>query len=95
MKLVPNALQEIMEAKEVVVEQKIELMEVLTGCETPNRYNVYLLDRTKQKKFLFKCKEESNWFCRNCLPSSYRSFYLKMTHIISSNKKTDYKAPFD
>ncbi len=91
MKLVPNALQEIMEAKEVVVEQKIELMEVLTGCETPNRYNVYLLDRTKQKKFLFKCKEESNWFCRNCLPSSYRSFYLKMTHIISSNKKTDYK----
>ena len=98
MKLVPNALNELMEAKEVVVEQKIELMEVLTGCETPNRYNVYLLDKSKQKKFLFKCKEESNWFCRNCVPSSNRSFYLKMHHIISSNKKTDYKktiADFD
>ena len=91
MKLVPDALNEIMEAKEVVVEQKIELMEVLTGCETPNRYNVYLIDRNKQKKFLFKCKEESNWFCRNCLPSSNRSFFLRMHHIISSNKKTDYK----
>ena len=47
MKLVPDALNELMEAKEVVVEQKIELMEVLTGCETPNRYNVYLLDKSK------------------------------------------------
>ena len=85
MKLVPDALSELMEAKEVVVEQKIELMEVLTGCETPNRYNVYLLDKNKQKKFLFKCKEESNWFCRNCVPSSHRSFFLKMHHIVSSN----------
>ena len=98
MTLVPDALSEILEAKEVVVEQKIELMEVLTGCETPNRYNVYLLDKNKQKKFLFKCKEESNWFCRNCVPSDSRSFFLKMMHIISSNKKTDYKkiiADFD
>jgi hypothetical protein len=91
MKLVPDALNQLMEAKEVVVEQKIELMEVLTGCETPNRYNVYLIDRNRQKTFLFKCKEESNWFCRNCLPSSNRSFFLRMHHIISSNKKTDYK----
>ena len=98
MKLVPDALNELMEAKEVIVEQKIELMEVLTGCETPNRYNVYLFDKNKQKKFLFKCKEESNWFCRNCVPSSNRSFYLRMLHISSSNKKADYKkaiADFD
>jgi hypothetical protein len=91
MKLVPNALNELMEAKEVVIEQKIELMEVLTGCETPNRYNVYIINNSKEKTFLFKCKEESNWFCRNCVPSSNRSFFLKMYHIISSNKKTDYK----
>ena len=91
MKLVPDALNELINAKEVIVEQKIELMEALTGCETPNRYNVFLIDQDRQKKFLFKCKEESNWFCRNCVPSSNRSFYLKMQHIISSNKDTDYK----
>ena len=91
MKLVPDALNELIKAKEVIVEQKIELMEALTGCETPNRYNVFLIDKYRQKKFLFKCKEESNWFCRNCVPSSNRSFYLKMHHIISSNKNTDYK----
>ncbi len=98
MKLVPDAQAELLEANEVIIEQKIELMEVLTGCETPNRYNVYLVDKNKQKKYLFKCKEESNWFCRNCLPSSGRSFSLRMIHIISSNKKTDYKktiADFD
>ena len=91
MKLVPDALSELVNAKEVIVEQKIELMEALTGCETPNRYNVFLIDKERQKKFLFKCKEESNWFCRNCVFSSNRSFYLKMHHIVSSNKNTDYK----
>ena len=91
MKLVPDALSELLKAKEVIVEQKIELMEALTGCETPNRYNVFLIDKERQKKFLFKCKESSNWFCRNCVPSSNRSFYLKMHHIVSSNKSTDYK----
>ena len=91
MKLVPDAFTELVNAKEVIVEQKIELMEALTGCETPNRYNVFLIDKERQKKFLFKCKETSNWFCRNCVPSSYRSFFLKMNHIISSNKSTDYK----
>ena len=91
MKLVPDFLNEILKANEVIVEQKLELMEALTGCETPNRYNVFFIDKDRQKKFLFKCKEESNWFCRNCVPSSNRSFYLKMQHIVSSNKSTDYK----
>ena len=91
MQLVPDALSELINSKEVIVEQKIELMEALTGCETPNRYNVFLIDEEKQKKFLFKCKEESNWFCRNCVPSSNRSFFLTMQHIISSNKGNDYK----
>ena len=31
----------------MVVEQKIELLEILSGCETANRYNVYLLDKDK------------------------------------------------
>ena len=91
MKLVPNVLEELAKAKEVIIEQKIELVEALTGCETPNRYNVFLIDKDNQKKFLFKCKEDSNFFCRNCVLSSYRSFYLKMQHIMSSNKSIDYK----
>ena len=66
MQLVPDVLNELSENQEIVIEQKIELLEVLTGCESSNRYNIYLLDKDKTKKFLFKCKEQSNWCCRNC-----------------------------
>ena len=91
MKLVPDSLAEIMKAKDVIIEQKIELMEALTGCETPNRYNVFYIDDNEQKKFIFKCKEESGWFCRNCVPSSNRPFYLKMYHVKSSSPNSDNK----
>ena len=91
MQLVNDYQKELLKNQEVVIEQKIELLEILSGCETANRYNVYLLDKEKQKKFLFKCKEESSWFCRNCLPSDSRSFILKMIHIKNSNKENDYK----
>ena len=91
MQLVPDVLKELSENQEVIIEQKIELLEVLTGCESANRYNVYLLDKDKTKKFLFKCKEISNWCCRNCCFSNMRAFDLKMVHIINSNKNTNYK----
>ena len=101
MKLVPDFVSEILNANEVIIEQKIELMEALTGCETPNRYNVFLIDNSGQKKFLFKCKEESGWFCRNCVPSGYRPFYLKMFHLknyspSAENKDliADFERPF-
>ena len=98
MKLVQDPFEELLNAREIVVEQKIELMEVLGGCETPNRYNVFLIDKNKLKKFLFKCKEESNWWCRNFCPSSSREVHLKMIHIYSNNKAGNYKqaiAEFD
>ena len=101
MKLVPDILNELKQTDEVIIEQKIELMETLTGCETPNRYNVFYIDKTGQKKFLLKCKEESGWFCRNCVPSNSRPFYLKMFHIKGStpneeNKQlvADFERPF-
>jgi hypothetical protein len=91
MQLVPDVLNELSENQEIVIEQKIELLEVLTGCESSNRYNIYLLDKDKTKKFLFKCKEQSNWCCRNCCFSNMKSFDLKMVHIINSNKNINYK----
>jgi hypothetical protein len=91
MQLVQDPLQELLNNSEVVVEQKIELMEILTGCETENRYNIYLLDKNKTKKFLFKCKEISSWCCRNCIASKNRSFVMDMIHYKSSNKNSDYK----
>ena len=91
MKLVPDIMKEILKAEEVIIEQKIELMESLTGCETPNRYNVYYIDKSGQKIFLLKNKEESGWFCRNCIPSNNRPFFLKMFHLKNYNPSEENK----
>lgn len=91
MELVPDALEELDYCSQVIVEQKVELLEVLTGCETPNRYHVYTVDKVGHKKYLFKCKEESSWGCRNCCPSSLREFNLKIIHLKSDMKTIDYK----
>ena len=40
MKLVPDFLNELLKTNEVIIEQKLELMEALTGCETPNRTGI-------------------------------------------------------
>ena len=56
MQLVPDVFKELMNNTEVVVEQKIELLAVLSGCETANRYNVYLLDKNNTKKFYSNAK---------------------------------------
>ena len=53
MQLVNDYQKELLKNQEVVIEQKIELLEILSGCETANRYNVYLLDKEKQKKIPF------------------------------------------
>lgn len=91
MQLVSDPLEELEYCPQVIVEQKVELLEVLSGCETPNRYHVYTVDKVGQKKYLFKCKEESSWGCRNCCPSSSREFNLKIIHIKSEAKNIDYK----
>jgi len=54
-------------AKSAFIKQKIELLEVLTGCETKNRYSVYLRYENGVNALLFKCKEESSWCARNCI----------------------------
>lgn len=85
--LVGNPLEELEFCNEVIIEQKIEFVEILSGCENPNKYHVYLVDRSGRKKYLFKCKEESNWCCRNCCPGNIRSFKMKMVHVINTNKR--------
>ena len=41
------------------IHQQIEMVEILTGFEIPNRYHVLVKDFNGQYKYLFKCKEEN------------------------------------
>lgn len=62
-----DPLEELKNAKEAIIKQKIEIFEILTGCETANRYYVYVKDpNSGDKNVIFKCKEQSGCCMRNC-----------------------------
>ena len=55
---VQDPMTELESIPSVLIKQQPELFEALTGCETPNRYDV--LGQTPQGlKFLFRCEENS------------------------------------
>ncbi len=62
-----DPLAELANANAAIIRQEIELLEILTGCETKNRYHVYIRGPNGQFTYLFKCKEESGWCMRNCI----------------------------
>jgi hypothetical protein len=56
-------------------------MEALLGCESPNRYHVYGHYENGKVAYLFKCKEESSYFSRNCINNDARPFLMRMKHM--------------
>jgi hypothetical protein len=66
MKCVKDPLEAIKDAKSVYVKQVVELFEMMTGYEIPNRYHVYAKDNDDNLTYLFKAKEESGYCVRNC-----------------------------
>ena len=63
----------------IIVKQKPDYLETLTGCEIENKYKVYAYEPTSEyegnigKKF-FKCKESSDTCKRLCLSADCRPF---------------------
>lgn len=73
-------------AKSAKIKQKVELLEVFTGCETKNRYNVILNFPNGTNAFLFKAKEESDCCSRNCVHPSDRPLNMKIKYIRQPNQ---------
>jgi hypothetical protein len=48
------------------VKQKVELLEALTGCETENRYQIFIRNPDGSHYYLFKAKESSDCCERQC-----------------------------
>jgi hypothetical protein len=76
--LIKEPLSELKNIPKVVIQQKVELLETLTGCETPNRYHVYGHYPNGTVSYLFKCKEESSFWSRNCLSADARPFLMRI-----------------
>ena len=87
--IVKDPLEELAQTQVAMVVQEIELFEMMTGCETPNRYHVFLKEQNGAQKYLFKCKEESTWCQRNCCPPESHEFRMKVKHVISQGMFND------
>lgn len=64
-----SGLEKLNQLNRIFIKQKLEMLEMLTGCETENRYKVFAANQ-KLEKFgepIFKCKEKSSFTARNCL----------------------------
>ena len=72
----------LLASKGVFIKQKLELLEVVTGCQTENSYNVFELGEDGEKKgeAFLKAKEKSDTCARIFLPSSCRPFKMKINH---------------
>jgi hypothetical protein len=88
MKLVSNPFEFLNECNHVIVEQKLDLLEILSGCENSNKYHVYTSELLNEKKYLFKCSEISSCFCRNFCPSNTKSYSLLFQYPLRYNLKT-------
>ena len=72
----------------IFVGQKVDLLEVLSGCETANRYNVYEMNQQGQKVGhpMIKCKEESSYLAKQCLRGAIRPLQMQCTNMFNMNK---------
>jgi hypothetical protein len=79
----------------VYVKQKLEMMEIFTGCETENKYHVYACDVDGQKagQYIFKCSEKSECLQRNLLSGDCRKFEMQVKHE-SDGKFSNDGSPF-
>ena len=94
--IIQDPMTELAYAKTCVVVQQIELLEIMTGCETKNRYHVFIQDANGYDKFLFKCKEESSCCVRTCCPSDNRSLKMKVKHVKDQSgfQNDDFATPY-
>lgn len=64
------------------IKQKISLLEVVSGCETSNRYDFYQKKegelKKKNKRKLWSAKEKSNCYSRNYLSNECRGMEIKI-----------------
>ena len=79
---IEDPLTELSHSTGAIIRQQVEFLEVLTGCETQNRYHVFL-QTPMGLKYAFKCSERSTCCARCCCPGDCRSLEMIIRHVIS------------
>ena len=76
----------------VLIKQKPNLLNAITGCQSSNRFHVIGKTNENQLKYLFKCKEYTSCFIKNFCNVNNRSFKMKIKHIAN---EYDFVEDFD
>ena len=87
--LMLSGYNKLLNMKGIILKQKLEVLELFTGYETENSYNIYELDfngKRSQLPFL-KAKEKSSCLSRNCLSANCRPFNMKVIQKNKANKE--------
>ena len=78
-----DPMKELLQSTGAIIRQDIEMFEVISGCETQNRYQVFL-QSTMGLKIAFKCIESSGCCSRSCCPNDCRGLHLTINHVASA-----------
>ena len=79
---IEDPILELANCTGAIIRQEVEMFEIVSGCETQNRYHVFL--RTPYGlKYAFKCNEQSCGCARCCLSANSRPVKIIMRHVIS------------
>lgn len=85
MELSNDPLSVLSQSGSCTVVQTIEMLEILAGYETKNRYNVFVKTLQGNSIFLFQCKEDSDYCTRYYCKGDSRPFKMLVNHVNSSN----------
>ena len=94
MKILLSPLNYLQTINSIIIEQKLDILEIVSGCENPNKYHIYTPSPKGEKKYLFKCYEISNCCYRNFCPSNSRKFDLIIEYPIKFDIKNSKKVAF-
>lgn len=90
---VGDPMQALLVAKSVFIKQTIEWVEMISGYETPNRYQVYYKNPGDPNyTMLFNCKEMSGYCERNCCSGDARPFQMNIKHLSNTTIENDYQS---
>ena len=80
-----NPMETLQQLKSIWISQKINIAEVMSGCDMENVYTVYNTERTGEEEVkkdkeaqLFKCKERATCCQRSCVAGSMKEFGMKV-----------------
>lgn len=79
---IQDPFTEIAQCTGAIIRQQPSLIQAVTGCNTQNRYHVFLKS-PMGLKYAFKCSERSDTCARCCCSASCRPLEIIMRHVIS------------